>query len=166
MLSSLVSFKRCERHAHQFVFIEAPINIVADLALEWGDPIWWPKGCRIRYHAPAGSTPLSEGKEYQIALSGPCPLSWQARIMKYVSGVDVELDFTSGALTGHERINLEERSNGTRIDHDMHYRVRGVFNQIIWQLFYAHHYHSWINTLLLTIKEYSEKLYAERQASV
>jgi len=165
MSSQTNFFSRSVRQGHQFVFIEAPLNIVADLALEWGDVIWWPKSCRLSYHALDGS-PLQEGKTYAIKIQRLYPLQWKACVTKYVPLRTVELTLTAGHLVGQERIDLEERSNGTRVNHEIHYRARNLPYHLLWQIFYAHHHQLGISTILTTIKEFSEKIYAERRETV
>jgi len=165
MRPKLNIFNSSFQEAHQFIFTEAPIDIVAELALEWGTPLWWPKTCPLEFIA-SDNIPLRENKFYTLQIQGVYPLRCRAQVTKHIPDRCVELTFTTGIFEGQEKITLEERSNGTRIDHEIRYRIRGILNQILWHGLYARQYERWINSILLTIKEFSEKIYAERQETV
>ena len=152
------------RH-HQFIFIEAPIDIVAELALEWGNSLWWPTDSQMKF-VPIQTHPLEIGKQYRLEIKTPLKLGAQLEITQYTPRQFVQHTFCAGALIGQQQIALEERSNGTRLDYKIEYRVRGIINIVAWILYYEKKFQSGLGIILETIKNYSEKIYQERQETV
>jgi len=148
-----------------FVFIEAPIDIVAELALDWGRPIWWPKDIGMNYAAVA-DMPLAEGRTYRIQFVNILRLTLSARVAQYLAGRQIEHQFISGILRGGQTITLEERSNGTRVDIVTWPRAHGFFNTLLWKVFFVGAYNRWIDRILATIKGYSETIFNERRETV
>ena len=65
----------------------------------------------------------------------------------------IERTFTKGLFKGFERIMLEERANGTRIDYELHFKIRGLLNIFLWP-FVRRQYIQTINKVLTSLKNY------------
>ena len=64
---------------------------------------------------------------------------------------------------GFEIINLEERANGTRIDYELHFQIRGPLNLILWPLIFRKQYTDTIKLIFDALKDHLVKEYQKRQ---
>jgi hypothetical protein len=124
-----------EKVIRRFVFVEVPLEVVAPIVFSWGEAAWWPtKGCSIKF---TRKTPgdLGEGTRFRLKILKPLAPSWDVEVSKFVPQKELQLNFLNGPLRGgYEIIRLEWRYNGTRIDYERHYNVRGLLNKIIWPI--------------------------------
>ena len=150
---------------HQFVFIESPIRIVAELALDWGNAIWWPQNVGMKY-ALGEDIPLQTGRKYQLRFTKPLIMNISAEVTQYDPGRSVVHHFSSVFFEVDERIILEERSNGTRVDIEVLTKSSSFVHRCIARLLFIQAHRHRIEVVLRTIKDYSEKIYKERQETV
>jgi len=122
---------------HQFIFVEVPEEIAGPEAIRWGLASWWPKNSRIKYSLSTKgilSEQLALDMEVIKKMTFPMATVAQLKITKYVPDAELELTFQTGMLRGHERISIEGRSNGTRIDYELYGKVKGLFPMLFWHL--------------------------------
>lgn len=158
-----------ERVIHQFVFIEAPLEFVWPEIVLWSESKGWPKkGCAIKIKR-RGSGEIELGARFR-QLAKPFALSWspfalrlEMELTECVPQELIRRTFVKGPLQGYESIKLEWRYNGTRVDYDLPYRVKGFLNKIFWIFFYEKLYSQSMRRILDALKEYVTKLYKEKQ---
>ncbi len=146
------------RVSHHFVFIEVPIGLVTSESLLWGEASWWPKPC------PWHTQKLTEGDiaigtQYHHSLGGGLAPRWVSEITQYEPRREIERTFKGDFFVGYEVIQVGERANGTRIDYEMHYQVKGLYKKILWEIYYRKKYEAKLEMILATLKEYVVKQY-------
>jgi len=144
--------------SRHFVFIEAPILSVGPEAMLWGEASWWPKSCVLRF---TRLTPgdIAVGTVYQQQIVKKFfALKWQVAVTRFEPNRLIERTFQSGMLKGFEVVMVGERSNGTRVDYELHYEIRGLVNKILWPLFYKKKYGANIELVLSALKAYALQL--------
>lgn len=122
----------------QFVFIEAPIDLVGPEALLWGEAAWWPKNSSMQFRKTSPGD-LALGTTFDMVYR-PLNLTWKAEVLKFEPGTLVERTFRQGFFKGYELVRAEERSNGTRVEYELHYAFFNLFNMILWN-FFGHRVH-------------------------
>jgi len=119
-----------DRH---FVFIEAPVELVGPEAVLWGESAWWPKKSAMQFRKTSAGD-LAVGATYEMRLVRPIPQAWQVEVTRYVPGHMVERMFKKGFFKGQEIVRAEERSNGTRVEYELHYAFSSPFHSLLWDL--------------------------------
>ncbi len=137
---------------HQFLFLEVPIHAVSEQIITWGESGWWPKDCLWKYIRQTDGQ-IRVGTEYVIKINKPSAADWSAEVTQLLPNRLVERTFTKGLFKGFERIMLEERANGTRIDYELHFKIRGLFNIFLWP-FVRGQYIKTINKVLTSLKNH------------
>ena len=145
---------------HHFVFVEAPVSIVAPEAEIWGEGAWWPQNTEVKITRITDGG-MNVGTRYRHAVNKPFVKDWVSEVTKYVPGALVERTFQDGILEGFELIKIEERSNGTRVDYELHYRVNGLFKQLLWRLIYQRKHDENIRKILEAMKNYCLQQYQQ-----
>ncbi len=138
---------------HQFLFIEAPIEVVSEELIRWGESTWWPKDCLWKYVRQTDGE-IRVGTEYLIKINKPSAADWSAQVSQLLPNRLVERSFTKGLFKGFERIMLEERANGTRIDYELHFKIRGLLNIFLWPFVLRSQYTNTIKKILTALKDY------------
>ncbi len=152
--------KECvKRH---FIFIEVPVEIVAPEALPWGESAWWPKRCLMRYKRIHGDG-IAVGTRYRLQIRKPLTPSWLVEITRLEDDRLVERTFRSGMFQGREILQVEERANGTRIEYTLFYRIRGLFNRILWPLLYRKQHDADLEMIFKALKDHVERKYRQMQ---
>ena len=109
-----------------FVFIEAPEALVWPEVLLWGGAPWWPKACAMRFVPTTAGEPGVGSRfrqEVSVGFLTRFVPPWDCEITRVVPGKEIERTFLNGILTGTERVTIEGRVNGTRVEYLMRYRI-------------------------------------------
>jgi hypothetical protein len=136
---------------HRFMFLEAPIEIVSAEVVAWGEASWWPKDCLWKYLRQTDGE-IRVGTQYVIKINKPSATDWAAEVTQLLPSRIVERTFTKGMFKGFERVLLEEKSNGTRIDYELHFQLRGFINMLIWPFFLRGQYVKTIGKIMDALK--------------
>lgn len=136
-----------------FVFVEAPIRIVGPEAEVWGEGPWWPQDSGVKVTRQTNGA-VAVGTRYLHSVNKPLVKDWISEVTKHVPGRLVERTFRGGLLEGFEAVTVEERSNGTRVEYELHYRVNGLVGQILWSLIYRQKHDDNIKKILEALKQY------------
>lgn len=136
---------------HQFVFIEAPIEVVSREVAAWGEASWWPKDVLWNYVRKTDGE-IRVGTKYVIKINKPSAPDWAAEVTQYQPRHLVERTFSKGMFKGREVVVMEERSNGTRIDYELYFTIRGPLNLILWPLVFRSQYMKTIKQILKSFK--------------
>jgi hypothetical protein len=147
---------------HHFIFIEAPIEIVGPEIVFWGEALWWPQNCPVRF-IREGEGPVREGTRYQHKVLRPFPLSGLVEVTRLVPNRLIERTFRGGVFKGVETVMIEERANGTRVDYDLSMRFRDPVNMFLWPLLYRRFHDDNIRLILEALKDYAVKKHQEMQ---
>ena len=147
---------------HHFVFIEAPIDIVAGIALHWPDAPWWPQKCKLIYRVK-NKTEGYLGSRIIIKVRKILGMKWLAEVTRYTPNRLVEHTFKWGMFRGSEVVSLEERYNGTRLDYVISYAIRGPLNNILWPIRFQKDHVASIKSILDGIHDQSLKAYRQKQ---
>ena len=137
---------------HHFLFVESLFQDVVDEALKWSWASWWPADSCLKYQTDDGI--LESGK--------PCKLILKRKFLKVVLRGEIaqirpkralQLVWKSGLMVGQEFIIVEERSNGTRIDHRARYAGSNILAKWIWVLLFRKKYNECIVQALDAFKQ-------------
>ncbi|MCK5581782.1 MAG: hypothetical protein KAJ18_10985 [Candidatus Omnitrophica bacterium] len=149
---------------HQFFFVEVPVHIVAPQAMLWGESEWWPKANSMRFIRDGEPGEVQEGMQYCQVIAKPIPKKWKVEVSQVVSNRLVRRLFKNGMFKGgYEIVRIEERANGTRIDYEMHYSIKGLLNKVLWTLIYQRQYEKNVEMALSALKEYVIQEYQQQQ---
>ena len=138
---------------HQFMFLEAPVEVVSAEVTTWGEASWWPKDCLWKYTRQTDGD-IRVGTQYVIKINKPSAPDWKAEVTQLLPSRLIERTFTKGMFKGFERVILEEKSNGTRIDYELHFQLRGLVNILLWPFFLKKQYVATIKKVLEALKQY------------
>jgi hypothetical protein len=136
-----------------FIFIEVPFEYVAPFAIQWGQGEWWPEKCPLRFvketqgETRVGSTFLLRKKN---AKSG----GWLVEVTNFSPNRLLEHTFRSGIFVGQETINIGERANGTRIDYELRFQVRGLINKLLWPIVFQKQHDQNVELILHSLKDF------------
>lgn len=150
-----VPVPKINRH---FVFIEAPLSWVAPQLMLWGEADWWPKKSLLKI-TKLESEEIKVGTQYQIRAKwfrGPV---WIVQVTKLVPSSLMERTFLSGMFEGFESVTIEERANGTRVDYEMRYTIKGILNKIFWRFIFNKLYDKNMKMILSALNQYVCKEY-------
>ena len=146
---------------YHFVFIEVPFEFVAPEVMLWGEAQWWPKDFPVQYVRETQGE-IQVGTCYKQKILKPVGLSWTVEVTKFVPNRLIERTFQKGILEGYEIVKVEERSNGARIDYELHYSLKGLINKILWPLVFEKHHDKNIEHLLLSLKNYMTQKFEKK----
>lgn len=155
-MAKLGAGKSSPEEIHLFVFSEIPVEVAAAELILWEHGAWYPKDCPVRYVRET-SGELQVGTLYAQTITKPFPVKNLLEVTRFVPGRVIERTYRKGILKGIERISIEERANGTRIDYDLHYMIPNPVDRLLWQLFYRKQLEATIDKVLKTIKEALQK---------
>ncbi|MCC6758155.1 MAG: hypothetical protein IT395_00830 [Candidatus Omnitrophica bacterium] len=139
---------------HQFMFLEAPVEIVSAEAVTWGESAWWPKDCLWKYLRQTDGD-IRVGTQYVIKINKPSSHDWAAEVTQLLPTRLIERTFTRGMFKGFERVLLEEKSNGTRLDYELHFQIRGPINFLLWPFYLRGQYIKTIKSILSAFKDHT-----------
>lgn len=147
---------------HHFVFIEVPESIVGPEIILWGESSWWPKKCTMKF------TRLTEGElragtQFEQKVLLPFGPRWKVEITKLVPNREIERTFLDGMFKGRERVVIEGRLNGTRVDYYMDCQAQGIINKILWPILFKKLHDNNIRMILAALKDYAVKKEKESQ---
>ena len=129
-----------EKVIRHFIFVEVPIEVVWPQLLAWSAAEWWPKGSHIKMiSSPSGEVQVGTRLRHTLTKPlapkwDPLAVHWDTEVTKLLDKNLMERTFVRGPIKGYETVQLEWRYNGTRIDYELHYRVKGLHNMIFWTL--------------------------------
>ncbi|MCB9771276.1 MAG: hypothetical protein H6754_01805 [Candidatus Omnitrophica bacterium] len=138
---------------HEFMFLEAPIEAVSAELIAWGESTWWPQDSLWKYIRQTDG-PVAVGTQYVIKINKKSAPDWAAEVTQLLPNRVIERTFTKGLFKGFERIMMEERANGTRVDYELHFQIRGPLNLILWPLVLRKQYVSTIKTTLDALRNF------------
>lgn len=147
---------------HHFIFIEAPIDIVGPEAMLWGDAQWWPTKCSMRFTKKTEGD-VRVGTEYEQKVLMPFGPKWIVKVTKIIPNRMVRRDFKTGILEGYEVVRVGERSNGTRIDYELYYKIRGLVNKILWLFIYRKKHDENMVLILNALKDHVMRICKEKK---
>ena len=137
---------------HHFLFIESPFEKVSDEVLKWSWSSWWPTDSALRYVSDDGE--LEVGKPCRLVLKGRFVKAvFKGEVIKIRPNRALQLEWRSGMMVGQEFVIVEERSNGTRIDHRARYIGTNILTKLIWVLFFRKKYNECIRQALEALKQ-------------
>ncbi len=154
-----VSQEQINRH---FVFIEAPKACVVHAALLWGEGEWWPKDSVAQFQRQTNGG-LQVGAQYLLMITKPLNIKFLLEVTKYDPQKFVERTFKSGMIVGCEWTKVEERSNGTRVDYELQYKIKGLFSKVLWNLFLKKMHENSIKTILACLKNHCLQTYQAQE---
>jgi len=144
---------RAHMKEHHFVFVEALFDDVVDEALKWSWSSWWPQDGCLHYELDGEFSETGR----------PCRLVIKTRFLNVVLRGEMlhvrprralQFSWHSGLIQGQEFLVVEERSNGTRIDHRTRYYGSNILFSLIWALFFRKRYDACIARALDALKFY------------
>jgi len=147
---------------HQFVFIEVPIEAVASEVILWGESAWWPNNVLWKYQRTTDSE-IRVGTQYTIKINKASAQNWTAEITKLIPNRLIERTFHKSMFKGYEVVTMEERANGTRIDYELHFKIQGPLNLILWPFVLRKQYVKTITLIMNSMKEYLVREYQKKQ---
>ncbi len=144
---------------HQFLFIERPFSDVADKILLWGWASWWPKENALQYTSSTGAGLPSVGMNCQVSFSPfGTRVQWgvvsRGEIVQLKPKRVLQIEWRKGMIVGQEFVIVEERSNGTRLDHRVRYTGSNLFAKMIWAILFRKRYQDSIRHALAELKKY------------
>ena len=155
--------KSTEQINHHFFFVEVPVELVGPEAAVWGEGTWWPQKSLTNFERISEGE-LGVGTRFKIKITKPMTPPMVVEVTKFVPNRFLEFTFKSGIFKGgQEVITIGERANGTRVDYELHYRVRGILNQILWSLLSHKQYEANITLVMDALREHVLRLYREKQ---
>lgn len=142
-----------EKIIHHFVFLEVPTEIVWPQVIAWGQAPWWPAKTAIKI-TPVEAGEPRVGAKFRYKIRRLLAPSWDAEISKLEPESLLERRFLNGPLDGYEAVKVEWRYNGTRIDYELHYRVRGLIHKIFWPLLGEKIYTAGTKKIIESLRQY------------
>lgn len=155
IISRLRQNKEVQVNRH-FVFIEADAKIVAPEIILWGEATWWPEKCSMRFIRKTPGA-VAVGTRYEQKVMLPLAPRWDAEVTRLVADTEIERTFLNGPFEGFERVTLEPRLNGTRVDYCLHYKIRGKINTVLWAALFVKLHDKNIEMILTALKNYLVK---------
>lgn len=140
----------------QFVFIEAPIELVGPEVVLWGEASWWPKDSAMQF-VKTSPGDVGVGTTFEMKLVKPIKHAWKAEVTRFIPGQLIERTFKTGPFKGYELVYAEERSNGTRVEYELHYTIPGPFDLLMWNLFCKKMHEASITKILEALKAFCMK---------
>ncbi len=141
---------------HHFIFIEEPIGIVWPEVVLWGESTWWPKACQMKFRR-LSTGEIQVGTKFEMRVTAPFTKPWQAEVIRLIPDVVIERAFLDGMFIGKEYVLVEPRSNGTRVDYVMEFKLNGFLNQILWPIIFERLHNKNIQMILQALKEFCIK---------
>ena len=138
---------------HHFIFIEAPLELVAPEIVLWGEAGWWPKACKMKF-IRKDTGEIKAGTHYEQRVAAFPGVGWFVEVTKLDKNREIERTFLNGMFKGYESVKLESYSNGTRIDYVMHYKICGILNKILWPLIFRKLHDKNIQMILHALKDH------------
>ncbi len=142
--------------------MEVPIDIVSAELITWGESVWWPQSCLWKYRRVTDGE-IRVGTQYVIEINKRSAPEWNAEVTQLLPRRLVERTFTKGMFKGFEIINMEERANGTRIDYELHFQIRGPLNLILWPFVLRNQYLNTIKLILNSMKNHLVNEFQKKQ---
>lgn len=156
------SQKRTEEVKYHFLFVEVPIAVVAEEIIRWGEASWWPKKCLMQYKRETEG-PVKVGTRYRLRIRKPLTPTWIVEVTRFIPNELIERTFKNGMFAGYELIRVEERANGTRIDYELHFRIRGLLNKILWPMLYRKQHDGDLEMIMSSLKEHLNQRHQREQ---
>ena len=129
---------------HHFLFIERPYYEVADEILKWGWSSWWPEQGCVQYYVGKDAA-VETGTSCEMVLKmGLLRVRLKGGIAQIKEKRMLQIDWRSGMMVGQEFVIVEERSNGTRIDHRARYKGSNFLMKIFWVVCFRRRYQAGI----------------------
>ena len=123
----------------------------------WNEARWWPGECSLQYIRNT-TEEVGVGTQYKLQLLMPLAPNLHVQVTRLVPQQELERTFIKGMIHGKERIVVEERYNGTRIDYFMDYQISGFVHQMMWNFLFKGRYLQSIKIVLEALKKYVGKI--------
>ncbi len=146
---------------HHFIFVEAPLEFVAPEAMKWGEASWWPKKCLTTFQRTSDAGEVVQGTRFHQRVNLPLARGWDVEITQIDPHKIIERTFLNGMFSGCEQVKLEWRYNGTRVDYDLCYSLRGFWARLFWPLFLKKLHDANIKMILAALKDFSENQFKQ-----
>ena len=141
-----------EQQNRHFIFIEALVEIISPEITLWGEASWWPKKSSMKF-TRLTDQPVGVKTKYRQEVLLPLAPKWEAEVTRLIPNKEIERTFLNGMFKGKETVSLEERYNGTKVEYLMQYEVVGIFNKILWKLFFRKMHDQNIEMIFHALKE-------------
>lgn len=135
-----------------FIFLEVPFEAVSKEAMLWEQGVWWPKRGGLQFKRLEDG--LQEGTRFKVSVRGLLPKSFEVEVARFVPGREIHFLFKKGMLNGVQVLRLEDRSNGTRVDYELSYEIKGPINKMLWGLLYQKTWDTSTALILESLKNY------------
>ena len=143
--------KSAEKIQVHFVFVEEPLDKVAPSIMGWEESPWWPKksGLTVTRKTPG---PIQLGTVWEYKL--PFLKAWTVEVAHFTPNRVWASTFKSGILQGAEAVRIEERANGTKIEYQIRYQVKGLLNRFLWMLLGERPHNNAIKKILSAFRDH------------
>ncbi|MFH1692266.1 MAG: hypothetical protein ABIC68_06875 [Candidatus Omnitrophota bacterium] len=139
---------------HSIIVASSPSEAFVEI-VRWGEASWWPKASLMSFKRQTQGE-IREGTVYRQKVMLPFAPSWNAEVKKLTDSSITRM-FFDGMFEGCETVGMAARADGLEIVYEMHYRLKGVFNRLMWSLIFNKLHDQNIEMILRNLKEYLER---------
>jgi hypothetical protein len=140
----------------QHILIKAkPADVFSEL-IEWGESLWWPKHCLMKFINLSGE--IKQGTVYLQKVKIPFGPSWHSRN----EAIDKEKMYIirillDGIFSGLEELSVKTLNGNSKVIYNFNARVKGSLNRFLWRLVLQRLHMRNIDRILGALKRYLEK---------
>jgi len=140
----------------QSIAVRADCNKIFNELLAWGQSRWWPENSLMRFDNLSG--PIGEKTLYRQKIKFPFAPSWHTKNESVdKSKLCIKRVFLDGLFEGYEEIKISKDKLTPEVIYSFNYRVKGVFNKLMWKVLFKKLHVRNINMILQALKDYLEK---------
>lgn len=143
-----------EANIHK-ISIEAKVKKVVPEIIRWGEAPWWPKNCQMRFERLTAPGPVAKGTRYRQSVLLPFAPSWSVEVER-VTDSSITRSFLDGMFTGFETVSVKPDRYDALLTYEMHFRLNGMANKILWRLAFRRMHNANIEAILASLKRYCE----------
>ena len=123
--------------------------------IRWGEAKWWPKDSNMRF-VRLTPRPVQKGTRYKQEVLLPFAPTWEVEV-ENIDETSITRRFLNGMFKGFETVSFADRAGVIEIKYRMHYEVQGLFNCLLWPLFFQALHDRNIEAILTNLKSFLEK---------
>lgn len=142
-----------ELNTHTVTIGAAPDKVYPEI-IRWGEAGWWPKKSQMRF-IRVGGAGIQKGTRYRQQVLLPLAPSWDVEVEE-VTPRSITRAFLNGMFEGYETVSVSPVGAGTHVLYEMHYRVRGFFNRMLWPVVFEKMHDANIKEILKNLKNFIE----------